>query len=64
MDQFVEDFCTGEKGGSWEKATPTACIGGAVLRGHSTFGGLLKDLVRLLSYKGNEAAMVGLLPSS
>ncbi|CAN0238126.1 unnamed protein product, partial [Laminaria digitata] len=43
--KFVEDFCTGEKGGGWEEATPTACIGGAALRGHSTFGGLLKDLV-------------------
>ena len=48
MLQFVEDFCTGEKGGGWEKTTPTTCIGGAVLKGHATFGGLLKDLVRIL----------------
>lgn len=44
-EQFVEDFCTGEIGGGWEKRTPTACVGGAALRGRATFGGLLKDLV-------------------
>ena len=43
--KFVEEFCTGEEGGDWEKRIPTACIGGAALNGRSTFGGLFKDLV-------------------
>lgn len=47
MQQFLEDLCSGEAGGDWEKTTPTACIGGAALQGRSTFGGLFKDLVRM-----------------
>lgn len=46
--QFVEDFCSGEEGGRWQKMTPTVCVGGAAVRGRSIFGGLLKDLVRKL----------------
>ncbi|CAN0040923.1 unnamed protein product, partial [Hapterophycus canaliculatus] len=44
--KFVEDFCSGEEGGDWEKRTPTICVGGAALQGRSSFGGLFKDLVR------------------
>lgn len=43
--QFVEERCTGEKGGDWEKRIPTVCIGGSALEGRSTFGGMFKDLV-------------------
>lgn len=43
----MEDFCSGEEGGKWEENTPTVCIGGAALHGRSSFGGLLKDLVRV-----------------
>ncbi|CAM9764203.1 unnamed protein product [Ectocarpus fasciculatus] len=43
--KFVEERCTGENGGDWEKRIPTVCIGGSALEGRSTFGGMFKDLV-------------------
>lgn len=48
--QFVEDFCTGKEGGDWEKRIPTICVGGAALQGRSSFGGLLRDLVRRVDH--------------